>query len=75
MALKIRNLNSKMVLHYMITSLRLSHFVNDLCIRLTISINELRYIATKFMHLEEVEYHNKIRVDYVIREKKALNET
>lgn len=52
--LKIRNMNLKMVLHYMIIALRLGLFLNDLCMMPLTSMDELRQHAAKFMRLEEV---------------------
>lgn len=52
-ALKIKNLNPKFVLHYMIMILRSGPFVDNLFMTQPTSMDELRQRATKFIWLEE----------------------
>jgi len=53
-ALQIRNLNSEVALHHMVTTLRPGPFADSLCKKPTLDMNEMRVRATKFMSLEEL---------------------
>lgn len=53
-ALQIRNLNSEVVLHHMVTALRTSLFADSLCKKPAANMDEMRMRATKFMRLEEL---------------------
>jgi len=63
MALKIRNLNPEVILHYMIRALRLGPFTDDLYMTSAPSMDDLRQRVTKFMRLNEMrEYKTNIKV-------------
>lgn len=71
--LKIRNPNPKVILDYMITTLRPTPFMDFLGMTSSTSMNELRQRATKFMRLKEMrEYINKIIVDTMPVENKEV---
>ena len=70
--LQIRNLNSEVALHHMVTALRPGPFADSLCKKLTLNMNEMRVRTTKFMRLEELRdfggqmkeepYADKVRI-------------
>jgi len=53
-ALQIRNLNSEVALHHMVTALRPGSFADSLCKKPAMDMNEMRVRASKFMRLEEL---------------------
>jgi len=53
-ALQIRNLNSEVTLHHMVTTLRSGPFADSLCKMPALNMNEMRVRAAKFMRLEEL---------------------
>jgi len=58
----IRNLSPDVVMHHMMTSLRLGLFVDNLCMHAIASLDELRKRATKFVQLEELrEFCNQFQ--------------
>jgi len=64
-ALQIRNLNSEVALHHMVTVLRPGPFVDSLCKKPALDMNEMRVRATKFMHLEELrDFGGSTKVEY-----------
>lgn len=51
-------------MHHMLTALRSRVFVDNLCMHLAASLDELKRRAAKFMQLEEVrEFHNQARAE------------
>jgi len=52
--LQIRNLNSEVALHHMVTTLRPEPFANNLCKKSALNMNEMRVRAANFMSLEEL---------------------
>lgn len=73
--LKIENLNHEVVLHYMITTLWLCPFTNDLCMTSPTSMDELRKLAAKFMQLQDVwKFMNNILVETMSAKKKEVNQ-
>jgi len=62
-ALNIRNLNPKVVIHHMITPLRLGPFSDSMCKKLAGNIDELWYSAAKFMQLEELKEFKNLSED------------
>jgi len=72
-ALSIRNLSPEVSMHHMITALRPGPFANSLCKKPTVSLDELRQHATKFMQMEELrDFRNQIRMD--VKNEKKTNE-
>jgi len=64
LTLQIRDLNPEVALHHLVTGLKPRPFTDDLCIRPTYSLEEIKRRSTKFMQLEEVrEFKNRLRVD------------
>jgi len=60
LASQIQNLNHDVALHHLVTTMPPRPFVNNLCKKPTLNLDELRYRATKFMQLEELrEFHNQ----------------
>lgn len=74
MALKIKNMNPKVVLHYVIVALRSGPFIDNLCMTPLAIMDELRQWATKFLWLEEMrKYRNNIRAETMLAEKIWVN--
>jgi len=73
-ALNIRNLNPKVGLLHMVTTLRQGPFAHDLCMTPIADLDGLRQRATKFMELEELkDFRNKVRVKTMSTEEKSLD--
>jgi len=63
-AMSIRNLSLKVVMHHMLTTLRPRSFADNLCMQPTANLDELRRRAAKFMQLEELrEFYNQARAE------------
>ena len=59
----IWNMSSKVVMHYMVTTLKLGSFVNNSCKKPATDLDEIKQQLAKFMQLEELsDYQNQVRV-------------
>jgi len=66
-ALQIRNLNSEVALHHMVTALRPGPFVDSLCKKPALDMNKTRVRATKFMLLEELrDFEGSTKVEHQV---------
>lgn len=69
-ALSIHNLIPKVMMHHMITTLRLGPFADSLCKKPTTNLDELRQGVAKFVQMEELrDFQNHVRVDGGVEKK------
>jgi len=62
--LNVRNMNPKVVIHRMVTTLRHGPFLDKLCKKQAANMDELWQRVTKFMQLEELkEFINQLRAE------------
>lgn len=58
-ALNIHNLNLNIALHYLITTLKLRPFVDNICKNPVANLDELKTRPAKFMQMEKLKvFHN-----------------
>jgi len=63
LTLRIKNLDPNVALHHLITARRPGPFVDSLCKKPTLDLDELRARAAKFMQLEELrEFRNQAQI-------------
>jgi len=63
-ALQIRDLNPKVALHHIVTTLWPGPFADSMCKKMATNLEELRRRAVKFMQLEELrEFRKQVRAE------------
>ncbi|XP_020234613.1 uncharacterized protein LOC109814565 [Cajanus cajan] len=74
-ALEIRNLNAAVALHHLTTALKPGPFVNSICKKNPVDMDDLRRRADKYMQMEELaNFRNQARAEPVSKAEKVAEQ-